>query len=85
MATEFTGALAARGLHEPGTLLAPLPVAPPAGTLAAGARAATQPGAGAPGRYQAIPVGVVIPAEQEGQQGEVHVQALVLSPIAPPS
>ena len=81
VATEFTGALAARGLHEPGTLLAPVPVAPPAGGLAARARAAAQPGAGAPaGRYQAIPVGVVIPGEQEGQQGEVHVQALVLGP-----
>ena len=39
VATEFTGALAARGRHEPGTLLAPVPVAPPAGGLAAGARA----------------------------------------------
>ena len=76
VATEFTGALAARGLHEPGTLLAPVPVAAPAGTPAA-----AKPGAGAPaGRYRAIPVGVVIPGEQEGQQGEVHVQALVLGP-----
>ena len=76
VAAEFTGALAARGLHEPGTLLAPVPAAPPAG-----APAPAGPGAGAPaGRYQAIPVGVVIPGEQDGQPGEVHLQALVLGP-----
>ncbi|HEX9358368.1 MAG TPA: hypothetical protein VF933_31705 [Streptosporangiaceae bacterium] len=76
VAAEFTGALAARGLHEPGALLAPVPAARPGG-----APAAAEPGAGAPaGRYQAIPVGVVIPGEQDGQQGEVHVQALVLGP-----
>ena len=75
VAMEFTGALAARGLREPGTLLAPAPAAPPAGAPAA------EPPAGAPaGRYQAVPVGVVIPGEQEGQRGEVHVQALVLGP-----
>ena len=76
VATEFAGALAARGLHEPGRLLAPVPAGPPAG-----GPAAAEPGAGAPaGRYQAIPVGVVIPGQQEGRQGEVHVQALVLGP-----
>ena len=75
VAMGFTGALAARGLHEPGTLLAPAPPAPPAGAPAA------EPRAGVPaGRYQAVPVGVVIPGEQEGQPGEVHVQALVLGP-----
>ena len=77
LASEFTDALAARGMHEPGTLLIPHPEAPPdepAGTAVA-------PPAGAPrGGYQAVPVGVMIPAEREGHQGEVHVQALVLGP-----
>jgi hypothetical protein len=39
------------------------------------------PGSGAPGgRYQAVPVGMVLPAEWDGHRGEIHVQALVLAP-----
>lgn len=76
LAGEFTDALAARGLHEAGTLLIPAPAAAPTGPALA-----ASPGGGAPaGRYQAIPVGVVVPAEREGHQGEVHVQALVIGP-----
>jgi hypothetical protein len=79
VAAEFTGALAARGLHEPGALLAPVPAVPP--PTPSGAPAGPEPGAGMPaGRFQAIPVGAVIPAEQGDHQGEVHVQALVLAP-----
>jgi hypothetical protein len=77
LAGEFTDALAARGLHEAGTLLIPAPAAAPDDDPAPVA----SPGGGAPGgRYQAIPVGVVLPAEREGHWGEVHVQALVLGP-----
>ncbi len=73
LAAELTDALAARGLHEPGALLITLPAAAP--------ESPARPGAAAPGgRYGAVPVGAVIPAEREGHQGEVHVQALVLAP-----
>jgi hypothetical protein len=73
LAAELTDALAARGLHEPGTPLITLPATVP--------DEPARPGAAAPsGRYEAMPVGVVIPAEREGHQGEVHVQALVLAP-----
>ncbi len=73
LAAELTGALAVRGLHPPGALLIALPDE--------SGGAAAPPGAGAlGGQYQAVPVGVVIPAEREGHQGEVHVQALVLGP-----
>jgi hypothetical protein len=76
LAGEFTDALAARGLHQAGTLPIPAPAAAP-DEPAPGA----SPGGGAPGgHYQAIPVGVVVPAEREGHQGEVHVQALVIGP-----
>jgi hypothetical protein len=73
--SEFTSALAARGLVHPEGLLrvvvpgeseaflGPLPVAP------------------APdGAYQAVPIAGVIPAEWEGYQGEVHLQTLILAP-----
>ncbi len=73
LAAELTDALAARGLHEPGTLLITLPATAPDEPAGPGAAAPT-------GRYEAIPIGVVIPAEREGHQGEVHVQALVLAP-----
>ncbi|HEY8043411.1 MAG TPA: hypothetical protein VIF35_04055 [Streptosporangiaceae bacterium] len=76
LAGEFTDALAARGRHEAGTLLTPAPAAAPDEPAPA-----ASPGGAAPGgRYQAIPVGVVVPAEREGHRGEVHVQALVLGP-----
>ena len=62
----------ARGSGQPGGA---------AGTGARDVETAVQPGRGAPdGRYQAVPVGTVIPAEWDGHQGEVHVQALVLAP-----
>ncbi len=32
------------------------------------------------GRYQAIPIGVAVPAERDGYQGQMHLQALVLAP-----
>jgi hypothetical protein len=77
LAAEFTDALAARGLHEPGTLIRPLPATAPDET----AGTAGTPDAGLPGgRYEAIPIGVMIPAERAGQPGELHVQALILAP-----
>jgi hypothetical protein len=90
---EFADALAARGLHDPRGLASPAPPgqgpagpAPagpggPAGTGDCADETAAQPGSGAPGgRYLAVPVGAVIPAEWDGHQGEVHVLALVLAP-----
>ena len=83
LGAEFTGALAVRGLHDPRGLASPA-TASPGGSTGTGARAAetpAQPGSGAPGgRYLAVPVGAVIPAEWDGHQGEVHVLALVLAP-----
>ncbi len=80
LAAEFTSALAARGLHNPGVLARPAP-AGLSERAAAGAGAAVVPGSSAPGgRYQAVPVGLVLPAEWDGHQGEIHVQALVLAP-----
>ena len=77
---EFASALAARGLHNPGALARPARSGLGEGH-AERADAAAGPGSGAPaGRYQAVPVGVVLPAEWDGQQGEIHVQALVLAP-----
>ena len=76
MAAEFTGALAARGLHEPGTLLAPA-AARPAGRVRP---APAEPGAGRPPAAIRLPGGRGDSRGQDGQQGEVHVQALVLGP-----
>jgi hypothetical protein len=88
LGAEFTGALAVRGLHDPRGLASPATASPAAaslggstGTGAAAAETPAQPGGGAPGgRYLAVPVGAVIPAEWDGHQGEVHVLALVLAP-----
>ena len=80
LAAEFASALAARGLHNPGVLASPARSG--LGERgAAGADPAAEPGSGAPGgRYQAVPVGMVLPAEWDGHRGEIHVQALVLAP-----
>ena len=88
LGAEFADALAVRGLHDPRGLASPDPPmlaqagpggpartgAPATGSAAQGARGATG------GRYLAVPVGAVIPAEWDGHQGEVHVLALVLAP-----
>ena len=80
LGAEFADALAVRGLHDPGVLASPARSGL-GDHAAAGAGAAAEPGSGAPGgRYQAVPIGAVIPAEWDGHQGEVHVQALVLAP-----
>jgi hypothetical protein len=75
LAAEFAAALAARGLHNPRVLGSPARSGP-------GERgAAAEPGRGAPGgRYQAVPVGMALPAQWDGHQGEIHIQALVLAP-----
>jgi hypothetical protein len=88
LGAEFADALAVRGLHDPRRLASPDLPGPaqarpggPAGTgaLAAdGAAQGTRDAAG--GRYLAVPVGAVIPAQWDGHQGEVHVLALVLAP-----
>jgi hypothetical protein len=83
LGAEFADALAVRGLHDPRGLATPAPARPggSTGTGAIAAGAAAQPVSGAPGgRYLAVPVGAVIPAEWNGHQGEVHVLALVLAP-----
>jgi hypothetical protein len=83
LAAEFAGALAVRGLHDPRGLASPAPASPggSTGTGASAADAAVQPGSGAPGgRYLAVPVGAMIPAEWDGHLGQVHVLALVLAP-----
>jgi hypothetical protein len=78
LAAEFAAALAARGLHNPRVLGSPARSGP--GERGA-AGAAAEPGRGAPrGRYQAVPVGMALPAQWDGHQGEIHVQALVLAP-----
>ena len=80
LGAEFASALAARGLHNPGALANPARSGMGEDTPA-GAGTAAEPGSSTPaGRYQAVPVGIVLPAEWDGQQGEVHVQALVLAP-----
>ena len=80
LAAEFASALAVRGLRNPGVLTSPAPAGLSERT-AAGDHDAAQPSSGAPGgRYQAVPVGLVLPAEWDGHQGEIHVQALVLAP-----
>jgi hypothetical protein len=83
LAAEFADALAVRGLHDPRGLATPAPASPggSTGTGAIAAGAAVQPVSGAPGgRYLAVPVGAVIPAERDGHQGEVHLLAWVLAP-----
>jgi hypothetical protein len=78
VAGDFIAALAARGLHDPGALLAvPYPGDPPPAAGPAGAA----PPAGPPdGRYRCIPIGAVLPASRAGHQGAVHLQTLVLAP-----
>jgi hypothetical protein len=79
LAAEFASALAARGLHNPGVLANPARSG--LAERAAGDGAAAELGSSAPGgRYQAVPVGTVLPAEREGHRGEIHLQALVLAP-----
>jgi len=70
----LAAALALRGLRPPAALLA----AAPAGGAAAPPLARPRPGS--PGGYRAIPVGAVLPADLDGYQGDVHVQALVMAP-----
>jgi hypothetical protein len=73
---ELAAALALRGLRAPGALLSPAATGgPPAAPPPAPPRPVT-PG----GRYRAIPVGAVLPADLDGYQGEVHLQVLVLAP-----
>jgi hypothetical protein len=80
LAAEFASALAARGLHNPRVLASPARSGL-GERAAAGADAAAEPGSSAPGgRYQAVPVGLVLPAEWDGHRGEIHVHALVLAP-----
>lgn len=73
--SEFTAALAARGLAAPESLLAS--VLP--GSSGPGP---DQPAAAPPpgGVYRAIPLSAVVSAELDGYQGEVHLQTLILSP-----
>jgi hypothetical protein len=88
LGAEFADALAIRGLHDPRGLASPAPASPapasPGGSAGAGAMAtdaAAQRASGPPGgRYLAVPVGAVIPAEWDGHEGDVHVLALVLAP-----
>ena len=75
---DFVAALAARGLHDPGALLAVLRTGgspPPAGR--AGPASPARPPAG---QYRAIPVGAALPASRDGHEGAVHLQSLVLAP-----
>ena len=81
LGAEFADALAVRGLHDPLGLASPAPASPGGSAGAGAADAAAQPASSAPGgRYLAVPVGVVIPAEWDGHEGVVHVLALVLAP-----
>jgi hypothetical protein len=73
--TDFTAALAARGL------------APAERLLDAAIPSASEPGPGEfadwpvpGGRYRAIPISAAVPAEWGGYLGEVHLQTLVLAP-----
>lgn len=76
LAAGFASALAARGLHNPAVL-----ASPGQSGLGEHAGAGAEPGSSAPGgRYQAVPIGIVLPAEWDGHRGEIHVQALVLAP-----
>jgi hypothetical protein len=71
--SEFASALAARGLAPPETLLRAVL---PGSTGAAPAPPSPPPG----GRYRAVPISAVVPAEWDGYQGEVHLQTLILGP-----
>lgn len=71
---DLAAALAVRGLRAPGALLSPAPAGPAAAPPAGRSRP------GIPGGYRAIPVSAVLPADLDGYQGEVHLQALVLAP-----
>jgi hypothetical protein len=73
--TDFTAALAARGLAPAERLLdAAIPSASEPGP----AEFADWPVPG--GRYRAIPISGAVPAEWGGYLGEVHLQTLVLAP-----
>ena len=72
---DLAAALALRGRQAPGALLSPAPAGGPAAAPPAGPRPAAPAGG-----YRAIPVGAVLPADLDGYQGEVHLQALVLAP-----
>jgi hypothetical protein len=74
---DFAAALAARGLHDPGALLAVLRTGNPA---TAGPAGAATPAGPPDGRYRCIPIGVQLPASRDGHQGSVHLQAVVLAP-----
>ena len=75
---DLAAALAVRGLRAPGALLTPATAGGPSGPAAAPSAGRSRPGH--PGGYRAIPVGVVLPADLDGYQGDVHLQALVLAP-----
>jgi hypothetical protein len=73
--SEFTSALAVRGLAHPESLLRVV--------VPGEAESFLGPPAAAPapdGAYQAVPIAAVIPAEWEGYQGEVHLQTLIRAP-----
>ena len=72
---DLAAALAVRGLRAPGALLSPATAGGPAAAPSAGRSRPDHPGG-----YRAIPVGVVLPADLDGYQGDVHLQALVLAP-----
>jgi hypothetical protein len=77
--SEFAGALAARGRCPPQALLNVPGTAGPGGggpVWSPGGPAAPAPG----GKYRAIPVGAVVPAERDGHRVEAHLQSLVLAP-----
>jgi hypothetical protein len=73
--SDFAAALAARGLAPAGRLLdAAIPGASEPGSAERADRPAPD------GRYRAIPIAAVVPAEWGGYLGEVHLQTLVLAP-----
>jgi hypothetical protein len=73
--SEFTSALAARGLAPADNLLHP---ALPGSTAQRPHEPAPAPPPG--GVYRAIPITAVFSAELDGYQGEVHLQTLILGP-----
>lgn len=73
--SEFTAALAARGLAPAKNLL---PAPAPGSTAQPPGEDTPAPPPG--GGYQAIPITAVFPAELDGYQGEVHLQTLILGP-----
>lgn len=82
---DFAAALAARGLCSPDGLFSGLASGGgPGGTGGAGPGQRPGPANPAtvapPGSYQAIPIGVAVPAERDGYLGQMHLQTLVLAP-----